>query len=403
MRSRANMPRRSSTTNQVRFYAAALIILVASADTGVQTLRESALRSDFARQIDASFDASEGDAVVSKAVRSVEQAQRAVQNAVRGSVRHNRFTEVQAAGAADSKALVDGSADAGEPFSAGIIIIATIASMVMKVLAAAEKARLAMKQEKWNANMQLLLDSTAEDIRAMTKYYEVRPPADAFVSSCFSRWVSPLVFFTSPVSPQPPPRRRLQEVFGEVTRQIGDLVREMGVATVQLVQDDNAIIDAAKTAVARHDKAKLSAPPSSNTAESELHNRFIQSPAIIELKNAKTTQELRKALAKVVASDYALIHSSGDIRGKAKFSDKLEQYVYAVEPKAMKVSKQCATTAYGASSTQSLVSAHMRARFRYTRIQQRTSCRHLALLLRPCLIELRCRSCSSWPSARRPC
>lgn len=130
----------------------------------------------------------------------------------------------------------------------------------------------------------------------------------------------------------------------------------MGVATVNLLKDDQKIVDAAKAVVDKY--ANVGQPLSNKPEDVELHDRFTTSPAITELKYAYSSWEkaklktaadkdaallpLRRALAAAVAADYALIHSLGAIRSGKYDAAKMERYVYAVDPKAMKVS--CCTS-----------------------------------------------------------
>lgn len=130
-------------------------------------------------------------------------------------------------------------------------------------------------------------------------------------------------------------------------------MREMGVATVNLLKEDAVIVSASQKAVSKY--GQVTAPSSNDPEATELYDRYRSSPAIVELKDVvencvlkfkpcnvqtappATLSAMRRALAKVVAADYALIHSMGDIRGKGKYSAQLAQYVYAVDPTAMKV------------------------------------------------------------------
>lgn len=143
---------------------------------------------------------------------------------------------------------------------------------------------------------------------------------------------------------------------------MSDLVRDVGVSAVQLLSNDR-VLSAADHAVKRFEDALKPPPATASEEEVSLWQRYKSAPAINKLKDAyeklklpletakknapqlahmlpdALMSELRAALGKVAAADYAVIHASGDLSSKSKFDKaKLGKYVYLVDPDAMQVS-----------------------------------------------------------------
>lgn len=156
--------------------------LIASADAGFQTLRDSALHREAIGRVEGgSTDGDAQGAEVTKALRAAKQVQLVAKQAINHAVRHNRressFAESALTADAKSASVDAAGLQTAEPISAGIIVVMTITSMIMKAVTAAEKARLEMLQEKYTEQVQIIIDETSEAVKAMTKNYEVRSAA----------------------------------------------------------------------------------------------------------------------------------------------------------------------------------------------------------------------------------
>lgn len=172
MRSRPDRPK---TGRVAGWQAAFLLLLVVSADTGVEALREHVLRGEATRRL-ATAPENNADDDLSKAIRAVERAQSVAHAAAQGSIRHNRALSDSgsfADAALNSKALHGSRNTATDPFIAGAIIILTLASMIMKAVTASRKAQMVMMSGKFSEQMTLIIEETNEAVREINDRYDV--------------------------------------------------------------------------------------------------------------------------------------------------------------------------------------------------------------------------------------